>query len=338
MITPQTIFKYLIFVVFLYLFTLILSPFLISIVFAAFFTIAFYPLFKTFHRKLKWNKSLSAFLVILITIIFILAPILIFVGLVGKEAFDFMQTFDKNTALQFLDKYSDFQVFGYEFDLESLKGQVKSLLQNTANTIYVIATDVGSAIANFAFLFFVFIFLYFYFLRDGKILIEKIKQLLPFDKKQNSTLLKEFKSIAKAVFVANVSVAILSGIIAFIGFKIFGLHGALIWALLAAILSLIPTIGTFIVYFIAGVIIAFLSGWQFAVGLLIYFLILDFGIKENYIKSKLLDDKFPIHPILVFFALIGGVHMFGSMGIIYGPIIVVIFITIFEFVINTKKR
>ena len=336
--TIQTILKYLVFLVFLGLFALILSPFFTSIVFAVFFAIAFQPLYKAFHKKLKWNKNLSAFLVILSTIVFILAPILTLVGLIGKEAFDFIQTFDGDTTLQFLDKYDGTQIFGYELDFESIKQQLTDLLQNTASTIYEIATDVGAAIANFAFMFFVFIFLYFYFLRDGKLLAKKAKQLLPFDKKQNTKLLKQFKSISKTVFIANISVALLSGIIAFIGFTIFKLQGALIWALLAAILSLIPSIGTLIVYIIAIAIVAFLSGWQFALGLLAYFLILEVGIKENYIKPKLLDDRFPVHPILVFFALVGGVHVFGSMGIIYGPVIVVIFVTILEFILTTKKR
>ena len=336
--TIQTIIKYSIFLIFLGLFALILSPFFISIVFATFFAIAFQPLYRAFHKKLKWNKNLSAFLVILATILFILTPLVALIGLIGKEAFDFMQAFDKDTALQFLDKYDGTEIFGYELDFESLKQQLTELLQSTASTIYEIATDVGAAIANFAFMFFVFIFLYFYFLRDGESIIEKSKKLLPFTKKQNNTLLKKLKEVSKIVFIANISVAILSGIIAFIGFTIFRLQGALIWSLLAAILSLIPSIGTLIVYLIAIAIVAFLSGWQLAVGLLAYFLIIEVGLKENYIKPKLLDDRFPVHPILVFFALVGGVHVFGSMGIIYGPVIVVIFITVFEFIVGTKKR
>jgi len=334
----QTIFKYLILLVFLYLFVLILTPFFVSIVFAVFFAVVLHPLFLLFAVKFKINRSLAAILVEILTIVFILAPIVMLLGLITREAFAFIQDFDKNTALQFLDKYSGNQIFGYELNFDEIKVMLQNFIQTSATTIYQIAKEVGAAVANFTFLFFVFLFMFFYFLRDGRDLIMKIKRLLPFEKNQNQILLEQFKSIAQTVFVANLSMAVLSGIIAFVGFKIFGLPGALIWALIVAILSLIPSIGSFLVYIIAGGIVAYLVNWQMCLGLMIYFLIFELGMKENYLKPKLLDDKLPVHPILVFLALVGGVNIFGSMGIIYGPVIVVLFITIFEFVTSSKEQ
>lgn len=332
----QLIIKYALFGIFLYLFVLILTPFFTSIVFAVLFAVIFYPFY--YRLTKKFSPHLSALLIVVITTIAILTPLALFIGLVAREAFHLAANFNAEEVLDILKKYQNVDFFGYTFNLSHLQENLQQGITSASNTIYGIASDIGTSIMSFGFLFFVFLFLYYFLLRDGVEILKKVKTLLPFEKKQNKLLLDQCKTIAKTVFVGNASAALIAGLFAFLAFYIFGVPGALIWAILTAILSLIPTIGTFFVYLICGLIAAYLSGYGSLIGLLIYFIVMDLIVRENIIKPKLLDAKLAVHPILVFFAIVGGVQAFGSVGLLYGPLIIILFITMFDFVVTTRAK
>jgi predicted PurR-regulated permease PerM len=331
--TPNAV-KYILLAIFAFLTGYIIWPFLSSIIFALIFTISFYPLFKIFNKKLKIPKVISAILILLITLIFIFTPLVLFFGLVAKEAYVFITTFDQNAFWQFFDQYSNIQIAGFEIDLTNFKDSLQGIIQTAAQTILQTASNIGRIIANFSFLFFVFLFLYIFFLIDADKMLKSVQNILPFNKKQNNLLLKQFQNVSKSVFVGNLIAAVLSGIIAYIGLSI---PGALIWALLAGLLSLIPTIGSFIVYAITAGIAYFLSGIMPMLMILAYYIIFEIIFMQSIIKPKLVEEKISVHPVLVFFALVGGVHAFGSIGIIYGPLIIVLFVTMYEFVVGTEK-
>jgi predicted PurR-regulated permease PerM len=330
--------KYILLGIFTILFGVIVWPFLPAIVFALIFTITFYPLFKLFTVKLKMPRTVAAILVLLITLIFILAPLALFFGLVGAEAYDFIRNFDENTLWEFFDKYSNFTIFGFEINLDSLKAGLQDVLKTASQKILNIASETGKAVANFSFQFFVFLFLYAFFLIDSEKLLKATKTILPFDKKQNEILMKDVHHVSKTVFLGNVTAAVISGIIAYIGFTIVGIPGALIWALLAGLLSLIPTVGAMIVYLIGAVIAYFVSGFIAVLILVGYYIVVEAILLQGVIKPKLVDEKITVHPILVFFSLIGGIHAFGSIGIIYGPLIVVLFVSMYKFILGTQKN
>ncbi len=175
-------------------------------------------------------------------------------------------------------------------------------------------------------------------LLDGEDFVNYSKRISPFTKKQNDIFFKKFENVARTVFQGNLLAAVLSGLAAMIGFSIFGLQAALIWGILAGILSLVPTIGTLVVYGIGSLILSFGSPFPWILAPLLYYLFVEIGLIQSFIKPKLIDEKIKIHPILIFLSLVGGVSVFGSIGIIYGPIIVVLFITMFDFIIVTEKK
>jgi predicted PurR-regulated permease PerM len=289
-------------------------------------------------EKLRLPRTISAIVILLVTLIFIFTPLILFIGLVAREAYVFVQTFDQNVLWQFFDQYSNFTLFGFEISIESFKDSLQGILQNAGQTIYGMATYIGMNIANFTFLFFVFIFLYVFFLIDAEKLLKNTKKILPFTQKRNEILLKKFHHVSKTVFVGNVLSATLAGIAAYTGFTIFNIPGAIIWGLLAALLSLIPTIGTLVVYLLGAIIVYFISGIYSSLFILAFYIVVDIILIQSIIKPKLVDEKIAIHPIFVFLAIIGGIRAFGSIGLIYGPLIVVLFVTMFEFIVNTEKE
>ena len=199
------------------------------------------------------------------------------------------------------------------------------------------AVDTGSSIMNLGMLFFVFLFLFYYFLKDGEQIVITAKKLLPFSKPQNTQLINRCKQVSETVFKGYLSIAIVSGLIAWAGFYVFQVPGALIWAILAVILSLIPAIGVFLIYLAAALITLPFAGHTTFIFLMIYFAIMELGIKENLIKPAVLDNKLQVHPVLIFFAIIGGIHTFQSAGVLYGPMIVILFISVLNFITAPSK-
>jgi len=333
----QDAFKYTLLIVFTFLFLLIIWPFLPAIVFAIIFAIVFTPLYKLFSEKLGWNNSLSGIVVLVLTIVFILTPILLLMGLITKEAIDFVQTFDQQGFINFILNNSIINIFGYELDLTLYTSGLLELLRNAGQLVGQNLLAVGSNVLRFIFLFFVFLFVYFFFLRDGKALVKKSRALLPFTKTQNKQLFEKFYNTSKTVFIGYLIAALLSGIAAYIAFTLFGIPGAVIWGLLAGLLSLIPTVGTVVVYLIGTIVAGLTFGIWGVLGFVVYYVAVEAVVLQGVIRPKMVDEKISMHPILVFFSLIGGIGAFGSIGIIYGPLIVVMFVSIFDFIVGTKR-
>ncbi len=330
-------FKYVLLAVFTLLFLLIIWPFLPAIIFAIIFAIVFTPIYRYFSKKLKWNNTLSGLIVLILTVIFILTPILLLMGLITKETVYFIQTFDQQAFINFISSNSIINIFGYEVDLSLYAAGFLDLLRNAGQIIGQNLLTVGSNILRIIFLFFVFLFTYFFFLRDGEMLVKKSRGLLPFTAAQNKKLFEKFYNTSKTVFIGYLIAALLSGIAAYIAFTLFGIPGAVIWGLLAGLLSLIPTVGTIVVYLTGTIIAGLTFGIWGILGFIFYYAIVEAVLLQAVIRPKMVDEKISMHPVLVFFALIGGVTVFGSIGIIYGPLIVVMFISIFDFIVGTTR-
>lgn len=333
----QTAIKYVILAILAYLFYLIIKPFLPGIVLALVFAIGFYWLFNFFHKKIGLNKTLSTIIVFFATIILIFTPIVLFLGLVVREALSFASTFNFEEAYSILEGQQSLNVFGYTIELSQIQVYITGFVQNFGQNIFTVVQELLNNIFRISFLLFVFFFVYFFLLFDGENLLKNAKKIMPFSSKETDVLFKKFRHVSKTVFVGNLVGAILSGLAAFIGFKIFGVPGALIWGILAGLLSLIPTIGTLVVYGSGAIIVFIISGILPALLIIVYFLAVEIFLIQSIVKPKLIDEKISVHPIFVFFAIVGGIGVFGSMGLIYGPLIVVLFFTLFEFIIGTKK-
>lgn len=329
--------RFVIFSLFLYLFVLIVRPFLPSIIMALVFAIIFFPFSEYLNQWFKIKKSPSALLTTLLTLILIIFPLAILTLLIAKQSVEFMSTLDLESLRQDLFKLEQIDLWGYSLSLDSIKEKLISSLQQLGTYLSSKSVEAVSSVSNSFFLFFVFLLLYYYFLKDSRLLFSQLKSILPYTSSEQKRLFKAFKEISKALFYGNLVNALIAGVIALFGFWLFGLKGALIWALLAFILSFIPTIGTLLLYLAGIVFVGFSSSWAMAVVMLLYFVGLDVVLRENWIKPKLMEDKLNLHPILAFFALVGGVAAFGSLGLIYGPLITIFLLTLWRFYLPKTK-
>jgi predicted PurR-regulated permease PerM len=174
----------------------------------------------------------------------------------------------------------------------------------------------------------------FYFLLvDGRRLIEWLWNVSPLEAAQTEELLREFHSVATGAIIGNIASAVLQGVLAGIGFAIFGIPHALFFGLLVGMASFVPVVGTALVWVPAVLLLAFNGHTGGAIGLAIWCTIGVVGV-EHAAKPFILraTSGGEMHTGLMFLALLGGLEVFGILGVILGPLIVSFFVSLMRMI------
>ena len=178
-------------------------------------------------------------------------------------------------------------------------------------------------------LLFALIILFFLF-RDGSSFYTFLEEALPFPRALTQRFVGRMRTLIRAVLLGNVFVSILQGIAVGIGLSICGIQNSIVYGVVAGIFSLIPVIGTSVVWLPAVVYMVFAEqSYGYALFLTIWG-VFFYLFLENILKPKILDRRLGVHPLLLFLAILGGIAEFGPTGVILGPLIVTLFITVWS--------
>ena len=180
-------------------------------------------------------------------------------------------------------------------------------------------------------LFNVVIMLYvmFFFLTMGNVLLDKILYYLPLAHHDEERLLQRFTSVAGATMKSTLIIGILQGGLCGLAFYLAGIQGSVFWGTVMAVMSIIPAFGTAIIWGSAVIILAMTGDFT---GVIILAVICGAvaGNLDNLLRPRLVGKDTEMHDLFVLFGTLGGIAMFGILGIIIGPIISALFITIWE--------
>jgi predicted PurR-regulated permease PerM len=184
------------------------------------------------------------------------------------------------------------------------------------------------------------IFTLYYFFKDGELLVNKVKRLMPLTPSQIKVTFRQLQDVILATMYGGVVVALVQGLIGGILFAIVGIPSAVFWGAIMAFLSVIPFVGAFIIYIPAGLIL--IIGGSYFKGLAVI-LIGSIVISQidNVLRPFLISGRTSMHPLLLFFTILGGVYLFGLLGIVLGPLIAAVFVTllkIFEFKLHPEAE
>ncbi|WCL50953.1 AI-2E family transporter [Leptospira sp. GIMC2001] len=218
---------------------------------------------------------------------------------------------------EFVGKYIDI------LNLDSIYG----ILRNSSTSV------LGSLDLPTGFIFNAFFsfLLLFFFYKEGKTVEKWIFQSLPFPKALEDKIGRRIESAVQTVMMGNLLVSLVQGAFLYIMLLISGISSPFLYASIGTFFSLIPVLGTGIIWIPIGLYLGFIeANWLLA----IFFMVGSFSgylILENYVKPKLLDRKLKIHPFLIFLSLIGGLKEFGLIGVIIGPVALTIIIILWDF-------
>ncbi len=314
----------------------IFQPFLIAILLAAVFAVVFQRPYDFFVRITNGRRKISALLTSVLGIIIFVLLFIGIAGLIASEATSLFQNSVKsgNVYLNYVDpvissinKNAVLKSFGFEnlINAESINKAVAQFEQRA----FGILQNTYQGISHFLFLVIVMFFTLYYFLVGGRDLVKKIMFMSPLKDSHEKILIEKFISISRATVKGTLVVGLVQGTIGGIAFAIVGIHSAITWGIVMVFLSLIPMFGTGLVW-VPAAIIMFMTGniWQGVVLLAIGFGIIS--VIDNFLRPQLVGKDTQMHPLMVLFATLGGISMLGFLGFIIGPIIVALFLTLWN--------
>lgn len=313
----------------------IFQPFLTAIVAAAILSALFQGIYHRFERLFHGHRGWSSFLTCLVAIVIIVTPILLVLSLAVGEANALYKTLSEESSLDnFIGRtvaslqntpYLNIFFTGETLNKETLLSDIRQFSQNALGLLQA----AYQGVTHFVFWIFIMFFSLFYFLIDGKSAIRYIMQMSPLRNEHDKLLIQKFVSISRATLKGTMVVALIQGFLGGLMFWIAGIPSPAIWGLIMVILSIIPMIGTGIIWIPAGIIMLLLGNvWQG-----VFILAVGAGIissVDNVLRPKLVGRDTQMHPLLIFFATLGGIAFFGLPGFIIGPIIVSLFMALAE--------
>jgi len=185
------------------------------------------------------------------------------------------------------------------------------------------------------------LFTMYYFFIDGERLVAKVKRLIPLsDADQVESIFAQLHSITHATMFGGTMVALLQGFIGGVLFAAVGIGSPVFWGALMAFLAIIPFVGASIVYIPAGIILILGGSWIKGIVVLAVGGVIISQI-DNVVRPLLISKGAQIHPLLLFFAIMGGISLFGILGLVVGPLIAAVFMTllhILDFRLNPERE
>ncbi|MDR0873161.1 MAG: AI-2E family transporter [Prevotellaceae bacterium] len=269
-------------------------------------------------EKKKWNRPLAAVLLLLEVVLCILVPTFLTVWLLVSKLANINIDFSALIAAVQAE-ISRFNLSIDNYDLFNADN-LKSLTSFVTQGLQIVVGEISSFLVNAL----VLLFILYFMLLNGRKMETYLAELLPFNEKNKKSVLKKVHSMVISNAVGIPLLAVVQGIIAFIGYLIFGVPDALLLALLTCFASIIPVVGTAIVWLPLCLFIGFTQNWWVALGLGAYCVLLLTNA-DNAVRFLLQKKMADTHPLITVFGVIIGLSLFGFWGIIFGPLFLSLF-------------
>jgi predicted PurR-regulated permease PerM len=222
---------------------------------------------------------------------------------------------------------------------DDITNQLKALITNELlgnKQMVFLSGNIVRIIGTLAINMLVMVFSLFFFYADGPYLSRLFLRAIPIRTEYISTLTRKFMDITRNLFFGYIIVALLQAVVAFIIFTIFKINGSLVLAVITFLVVFIPVVGATVVYIPLGIMKIASGNIAGGVVFLIVSMIFISGI-DNVLRPIFLRDRIQLHPLIIFFAILGGLVVFGFNGFILGPVLVILFLTVLDLFLTEHK-
>ncbi len=324
---------------FFYLFYRLVIPFFAPICWAAVLVIIFHPLYKRVAGKVR-SPGLASLLLCLFIIILIIGPIAYLFSALVQEAADAVAKvnamyrageFDNILSFNvpFLDAVRDKLSQYYDLSKVNLNQLIKDSIDKVGGVIIGQTTWLIANGTKTLFYFAIMLFTMYYFFKDGELIIRRLKRLMPLSQDRIDKTFKQLHDVIQATMYGGVVVALIQGLLGGILFAVFGIPSAVFWGAIMALLSIIPFLGAFIIYIPAGIIL--IIGGAYIKGLVVIIIgTVIISQIDNVLRPYFISGRTCLHPLMLFFAIMGGISVFGLLGVVLGPLVAAVFITVLD--------
>jgi len=312
----------------------IFKPFWVVLFLGLSFSIVLYPIYEWQHNKgvPRWVASL---LTVVLFVVVVCGPLLGVGTIVFKQSqnlyYSITSNYQAGALLSSLeDNVNKVLPEGVNFNINQKIAEFVSYLSDNIANIFTATVSAG-------FSFVLILLIIFYFLKDGREWRRAIVILSPLDDKDDEMIISRLAQAVNGVIKGSLLIAVIQGTLLGLGFWFFGISNAALWGVVAAITSLIPTLGTSLVS-VPAILFLFATGnTGSAIGLLIWAGAMV-GTIDNFLGPIIVSKRVNVSSLLILFSVLGGISLLGPVGILVGPLTISLLYTLISIYRNELKK
>ncbi len=312
---------------------LVVRPYLIVILTSIIIAYIFYPVYLWLYRKVK-VKNIAALIVLLIVIIIVAVPVFVIANALIREVTSLYVSYRQSIAEGALLETGEVSILDtINIYLSGILSEayIARSVENFSSAIISKVSGFVMSVPKMLFNFFIVLFLVFFMLKDGQQALLKLKDYLPLKKNYNEKISHKLSSTTRAIIFGHFLTAVIQGICATIGFYIFGVTSPLFWGLVTTVACMIPFVGAPVVWIplglvriITGIAASHTPDIFIGIGILIYGAVVISTI-DDIVKPKIIGSQAKVHPAVILIGVLGGISLFGVIGIVAGPLVLSVF-------------
>ncbi|MDB1124809.1 AI-2E family transporter [Vibrio algarum] len=319
---------------------LLVAPYMNSIVMAFIISLLMFPLHEWIEKKIPKHNNLASLLSCVVLTFIIVIPLLaVFAAIVQQGSSATQQIYHWVTgggiqeffklpwivkALDFVNEYLPFETI----DPQQIAQKIGQLATTFGSNLVAISAKILGDATNFLMDFMLMLFVLFFLLRDHDKIILAMRHILPLSRSQEDKLLEEVEKVSKSAVLGSFLTAIAQGFAGGIGMWLCGFPG-LFWGTMFGFASFIPVVGTALIWIPATLYLFVIGETNWAIFLAVWSIALV-GSIDNVLRPLLMQGSAGMNTLMIFFSLLGGIQLFGLIGLIYGPIIFAVTIVLFN--------
>lgn len=303
----------------------IMWPFLTYIVLAGILTYTLFPLYRFFYRRIVRRPEFASALSILVALLLMVLPAVYLISELARQVSGAYSNFQMQNIQRVADYLSG--LTGNRIDFQEM---LNSGLDAIRKSIVGLAPDILGSVGELLLGLFIMFFVMYYGFREGEVFIARIRQLLPLEPSLKESLFYEMRTITQAVLYGQVMTAIVQGTLGGLALLVFGVSNWLFWGAMMIIMSFLPVLGTPIVWVPAAVGLILDGDTVRGVGLLIVGSTVIMNI-DNFLRPRLMSGRTKVHPVLILIGVLGGLRVFGFVGMLVGPLILALLVAFIKF-------
>jgi len=309
----------------------LVEPFIHTIIISAVLAIIFSPLYVRICSRLGERANLAAGITVAVVVFALILPAallgwgLVTHGLESVQAVtrwmdhaDASNFFRDNRLEPYLAWLNEKMPF-LKLDEATLQAKLLQQTRGFAQSLFDTSATLVGNVAKILLRFFLMIFMVFYFLREGRVMVQKLKYLAPLPTHQEDVIIDSLQRVARAVLFGSLFIAMLQGLVGALGLYLVGIP-PLFWGTMMGLAALIPVIGTGLVWIPMSLYLyVFVSPGS--AGFFLFWNVVLVTSIDTILRPILMRKAAQVSPFYIFFAILGGIHAFGALGIFYGPLI-----------------
>lgn len=327
----------------------VISPFFTVLVFATLIAIVFQPINQFFIKLFKKGRTGAAFLSMLTVLLVFLVPLSLFGVFLAREAVSAFTLLNEQLEAMQLERgdfisFNNLPLIGDKAQIFTDRYQVDEFLENINVDLATVIEDLGDkasvfivdqstlflkSLGNIFVGLFVLIITVFFLFRDGDRFRAYLKTLSPLPHKYEDEIEAKLKETTYGLVVGTFGTGVIQGVVGGIGFAIAGLDHAVFYATLMAFASLVPFVGSSLVWGPTALGLLIQGDATWGIFLMVWGLMVISNI-DNITRPFLIGGSAKMHPLAVFFVVVGGLFVFGPKGIVFGPLILSFALSVFH--------